>query len=143
MGLVRPVTERPVAGVWERVDSRPLPPVRAVFFFFFEFFELAAGLAFALDAADFLAVGRFLPALGRLALEAVERRFGADALLALAALRVPARLTAFFFGVFAFRTGFLAIADSLSVSPRGPRIRRPWSAAAVRGGNPQRLTERP
>jgi hypothetical protein len=144
MGLVRPVTERPVAGVWARVDSRPVPPSRPVRFFLGAFF-FGAGLAFALEEAEaaFLAAGRLFLAIGRLALAAVERRFGADALFALAAFRGAARLTAFPFEVLAFRTGFLAIADSLSVCLRLPRNPRPGSAAGVRGGDPQRLTERP
>src|SRR5258708_18063396 len=71
IGLVRPVTVRPVAGVWDSVDSRPVPPAR--------FF--VAALAFL--RVGFLGVG-FLGvslALGRLALEVAGRRFGADALL--------------------------------------------------------------
>jgi hypothetical protein len=81
---------RPVAGVWESVDSRPVPPALSLF----------EGARFFFGVAAF--VFAFTTFLGRLALEAAGRRFGADALLA-------ARLTAFFFPFFAFRAGFLAI----------------------------------
>jgi hypothetical protein len=91
---------RPVAGVWERVDSRPLPPALrfgegaarffAVFFFF--------ATAFCFGAAFFA-----LDGFGRLALDAAALFFGADALLD------GARLAAFFFVVFALPAGFLAI----------------------------------
>jgi hypothetical protein len=93
--------------------------------------------------AAFLAAGRAFFARARPALEGADRRFGADALFGFAAVRGAARLTAFFLWILAFRTGFLAIADSLSVSPPSPRIQRPWSPAVVRGRDPQRLTERP
>jgi hypothetical protein len=93
IGLVRPVTLRPVAGVCASVDSRPVPPRR----FFGEPFFAAAR-----DAALF----------GRLALEAVDRRFGADALLDLAAGFFVRFVIGRFFCAFALRAGFLAILDS-------------------------------
>jgi hypothetical protein len=108
-----------------------VPPWRRAFF-------LGAGFAlgFCRIDATFRAGRRPLLALGRLALEAEERPLGADALLlAFPAFRGAARLTAFlffWFWVFAF-TGFLAIPDSLSVSPRDPRVSRPWSAAVICG----------
>jgi hypothetical protein len=118
-----------------------VPPWRRAFFFGAAFFAAAFAFGFCRIDATFRAGRRPLAALGRLALEAEERRLGADALLlALPAFRGAARLTAFcFFWVFAFRTGFLAIPDSLSVSLRGPR----YSAAVVRGGDLRRLTGRP
>jgi hypothetical protein len=117
-----------------------VPPWRRAFFFGAAFFAAAFAFGFCRIDATFRAGRRPLLALGRLALEAEERRLGADGLLlALPAFRGAARLRAFFFWVFAFRTGFLAIRDSLSVSPRGPR----YSAAVVRGGDLRRLTGRP
>ncbi len=106
IGLVRPVMVRPVAGVWESVDSRPVPPT------FFFGAALTVFLA-AVRGAGLLALARreLLERVGRLALRAADRFFGADALLAWP-------LTAFFFCVCAFRTGFLAIRDSLSDEQR-------------------------
>ncbi len=98
IGLVRPVTLRPVAGVCASVDSRPVPPRR---FFREPVFAAARGAAL----------------FGRLALEAVDRRFGADALLDLAAGFFVRFFVARFFCAFALRAGFLAIPDSLSVCP--------------------------
>jgi hypothetical protein len=113
IGLVRPVIVRPVAGVWSSVDSRPVPPALrfadepvlpfgaaflATFRAAFPVVFLAAGRPAALPRAGL----ELFALLGRLALEAVERRFGADALLA-------GRLAAFFPCGRALRTGFLAI----------------------------------
>jgi hypothetical protein len=65
IGFVRPRTDRPVSGVWARVDSRPFPPAFARFAGF--------GAAFAFRAGAFrdLAFGFFEAFLG------IERRFGA------------------------------------------------------------------
>jgi hypothetical protein len=106
MGLCGPITERPVAGVWESVSSRPDPP---------RCFE-RAGRALALVALRFTAGrARFPAALvradraaaGRLPFrvtDAVGRRaFGVRAFLE-TALR-PDEL----FRPRAFRAGFLAI----------------------------------
>jgi hypothetical protein len=98
-------------------------------------FFFVAGLAFAARfvfrgraGAVRRAAGRLFLVLGRVVLEAAARRFGADALFAFPAFRGAARLAAFFFWILAFRTGFLAIPDSLSEClPHDPR----------------RLTERP
>ena len=101
IGLVKPVMVRPVAGVWESVDSRPVPPTR--FFFAAAFFGLFFGAAFLAFGAGFFAALRGAAFLGRLALaRRAVRRFGADALFAFA-------LTVFFFWAFALRAGFLAI----------------------------------
>jgi hypothetical protein len=100
---------RPVSGVWASVDSRPVPPAR---FFGLAFLEVGfLGLGFL--GIGFLVVGFLMgrlafPELRRRALEAAERRFGADALFA-------ARLTAFFFPFFALPAGFLAIRRLRSV----------------------------
>jgi len=102
---------RPVSGVCDRVDSRPVPPSLGfvegpalffVFFGLFVFFAVGFGLALArcTSALPLPRVGAAF--LGRLALAAIWRRFGADALLVV-------RLTAFFLLFFALPAGFLAI----------------------------------
>src|SRR6267378_2446505 len=69
IGLVRPWTLRPVAGVCDRVDSRPVPPTRRVVL------ALARTCrALPRAVADLL---------GLLALDAAERLVGADDLLLL------------------------------------------------------------
>jgi hypothetical protein len=98
MGLVRPRTLRPVAGVCASVDSRPLPPRRAAFGLPVGLTALRAVGLTALRAAD----ARFLAgAAPDRPFCAADRLFGADDLFRDAGLfRLPG---------FALRAAFFAI----------------------------------
>src|SRR5829696_3755681 len=147
IGLVRPVTVRPLSGVWSRVDSRPVPPCRRPADLAApRFADLPAlpalpraDAALRLPAVVFRAVcfpgrggfrvclrralplGVFAPAVLRPVLRraAAVRRAPAPLRAAARAPAPPFRLEGVFFWPFAFRAGFLAISDSLSAYSAG------------------------
>jgi hypothetical protein len=55
IGLVRPLTVRPVSGVWSRVDSRPVPPSRRFGAAFLALLRALFGAGRATFRAGFLA----------------------------------------------------------------------------------------
>src|SRR6185436_7243822 len=96
MGLVRPCTVRPVAGVWANVDSRPVPPR----FLALGFGLLALALALGLGLGRLAFFGPFFRAV-----RALGRRVGAFFRLGATAFFLEDA----FLPLFALRAAFFAM----------------------------------